>query len=58
MYHHLVSHTIPSSLISDAKAKGISLKAILDLLTQYGPLAIQILTEILNHLTPKGEPQC
>ena len=53
--HHTVHHAIPTALVQEAQARGLALQNILELLVRYGPVALQILTEILAHFPkPQG----
>lgn len=50
---HAVTHFVPGDLIHQAGLHGIDLAKVLELIQKYGPLAIQILTDILAHLAKK-----
>lgn len=50
---HTVTHVVPAGLVEQAVSSGIDLVKLLELVQKYGPLAMQILEEILSYLGNK-----
>ncbi len=50
---HTITHVVPAALVQRAVGAGIDLVKLLELVQKYGPLAVQILDEILSHLASK-----